>query len=257
MDRALKDAVIRPVAPSPKVVPARIVCPPESIDAVAAAAAKLSKLARTSVEPGVEMWDAEEIVDSLVGHLEGRRQPQDPPDVADWQMLYVALQSFVDAAPWQRWSDSELFTMRLDLEGDIVERTGIVLGAAGVQHGFSLTADPDALHRAATGESDARQALEGALIVHLDSWREVGGVFADKARRYGWSAEASLVPQMYTVRDGEPADLDLAGARLLSLALHAVVACHGKRLVAVDAPPITGDVTFDDGTVGRYDVSRP
>jgi hypothetical protein len=257
LDRGLKDAVIRPIAPSPKRVPARIVCPPDLIDAVEAAAATLSKLAGTSIEPGVEMWDAEEIVDSLVGHLEGRSQPQDPPDVADWQMLYATLQEFVGAAPWQRWSDSDLFTMQLDLAGENLTRTGIVLGAAGVQHGFNLTEDPDALRRAATGEVDARVAMEGALIVHLDPWQEVGGMFADKARRYGWAQETSLVPQFYTVRDGEPADLNVGEARLLSLSMSAVVACEDKRLVAVDAPALRGELAFPDGTVGRYDLARP
>jgi hypothetical protein len=257
VDRALRDAVIRPAAPLPKVVPERIVCPPELIDVVEAAAAKLSKLVDTSLVEGVEMWDAEEIVDSLVGHLEGRAQPIDPPDVADWRMLFEALEPFVAAAPWQRWSDDDLFAMRLEFAGRAVERTGIVLGAAGVQHGFNVTADPDALQRAATGADDPRDAFEGALIVHLNPWREVGGVFADKARRYGWPAHASLVPQMYTVRDGEPADLSVEDARLLGLAVSAVVARAGKRLVAVDTAAPTGELTFGDGSVGRYEVLRP
>jgi hypothetical protein len=257
VDRALKDAVIRPAAPSPKVVPGRIVCPPELIVAVKAAAAKLSKLADTSLLEGVEMWDAEEIVDSLVGHLEGRVQPIDPPDVADWRMLYEAMESFVAEGPWERWSDDDLFTMRLDIAGNTFERTGIVLGAAGVQHGFNLTADPDTLLRVATEADDPREALEGALIVHLDPWREVDGVFADKARRYGWPADASLVPQMYTVRVGEPADLSAGDARLLALAASAVVARDRKRLIAVDAPATTGELRFDDGSVGRFEVLRP
>jgi hypothetical protein len=257
VDRALKDALIRPVAPSPKVVPSRIVCLPDLLDAVNVAAAKLSKLADASLEAGVEMWDAEEIVDSLVGHLEGRRQPVDPPSVSDWRTLYDALQSYVDAAPWQRWSDSDLFTMCIELADLKVERTGIVLGAAGVQHGFNLTADPDALHRAATGETDVREAMEGAMIVHVDPWREIGGMFADKARRYGWPESASLVPQMYTVRDREPADLCVEDVRLLTLALLAVVAAHGRHLAAVDAPAISGEVAFGDGSVGRYEVARP
>jgi hypothetical protein len=59
---------------------------------------------------------------------------------------------------------------------------------------------------------------------------------------------------MYTVRVGEPADLSVEDALLLGLA---VVARDGKRLVAVDSAAITGEPTFDDGSVGRYEVLRP
>lgn len=36
--------------------------------------------------------------------------------------------------------------------------------------------------------------MEDALIVHLDPWRDISGVFAVKAKRYGWRDGADLVP---------------------------------------------------------------
>jgi hypothetical protein len=57
----------------------------------------------------------------------------------------------------------------------------------------------------ATDEGNRRDPLErldGAVVVHLDPWRETKGGFADKARRYGWPSEERLVPSLLTDRDG-------------------------------------------------------
>lgn len=255
--RVLKDALIRPASPLPKVVPERIVCPPDLIETVRDAASTLSKLADTSLIEGVEMWDAEEIFDGLIGHLEGRAQPADPPSVGDWHVLYGTLEAYVAAAPWQRWSDSDYFPIRLDLEDDVVERTGIVLGAAGIQRGFNFTTDPEALSRAADEAGNPLQHLDQALIVHLSRWRDTSGLFADKARRYGWQEDAELAPELLTVRDGAPADLSGEDARLLALALRAVIEQDAKRVVAVGSPPVAGQVAFEGGVVGRYEIERP
>lgn len=104
----------RPAAPLPKVVPQRIPCPSDLLAPVGAATARLSKLASTTLVEGIGMWDAEEIVDGLVGHFEGRTQPLEPPCVPDWRQLYEALESFLAAAPWHRWSDSDYFPMRFE-----------------------------------------------------------------------------------------------------------------------------------------------
>lgn len=255
LERALKDALIRPAAPLPKVVPGRVVCPAEILEAVEGAASSLSRLASTSIVEGVELWDAEEIFDGLVGHLEGRSQPEDPPSVGDWRLLYAALEAYVAAAPWQRWTDSDYLALRLELDGRTVERTAIVLGSAGVQRGFNLTADSDSLQRAATEGGDPLTSLEGAFVVHLNSWRGVSGVFALKARRYGWDDDATLVPQLFTVRDGEPADLNRDDSRLLALALRGVVAWDSRPLGVVGDAAAAGTLTFDGGAVGRYEVA--
>jgi hypothetical protein len=255
--KALKNALIRPSAPAVKAVPARIVCPPDLFEAVAAASAKLDKLADTALVEGVEMWDAEEVLDTFVGHMEGRAQPTDPATVDDWRALYAALQAYTTAEPWQRWCDCDYFPIRLELEGVVVERTGIVLGSAGLQCGFNATADPDALERAAASEGDPLRHLEGSLIVHLDSWRNTFGVNATKARRYGWGPDTSLVPTLMTVRDREPADLGREEARLLTLALTGLVQQDAKRLVAVGSSTATGEVEFEPGVVGHFEVERP
>jgi hypothetical protein len=96
-----------------------------------------------------------------------------------------------------------------------------------------------------------------SLIVHLSPWRKTSGAFAVKARRYGWQEAASLVPEMYTVRDGQVADLSRGDVRLLALATSAVVEQDAKRLVAVGSSTVAGEVKFEDDVVGRFEIERP
>jgi hypothetical protein len=262
LQRALKGALVRPAAPLPKLVPERLVSPPELVETVRTTATTLSKLATVEITEGVGMDDAEEIFDAIVGRMEGRDQPTDPPSVGDWRILYDELRSYAEAAPWRRWTDSDRFRTTLEVDGATVERACLVLGNAGLQHGFNAVADPTMLERLATDENSRRdplQHLDHALIVHLDPWRETKGVFADKARRYGWPSEARFVPSLLTVRDGGPADLSCSDTRLLALALRAVLTEDARRLTVAKAgsATTTGEVTFDDGSVGRFGVVRP
>jgi hypothetical protein len=260
--RALKGALVRPAAPLPKAVPELLLCPPELVEAVRSAATALTKLAPARITEGAGMDDAEEIFDSIVGHMEGREQPVDLPSVGDWRILYDALKSYVDATPWRRWTDSDWFRTALEIDGRSVERACLVLGNAGLQRGFNAVADAAMFERLATDESarrDPLQQLDEALIVHLDPWRETKGVYAGKARRYGWPSEERLVPSLLTVRDGRPADLSCSDTRLLTLALQAVLTEDARRLTVVKAasPTTTGEVAFDDGSVGLFRVTRP
>jgi hypothetical protein len=257
--RVLKTALVNPTPPVPKAVPERIVAPAELLQSVAAAAGGLSKLAETDIVVGEELHEAEEILDSLVGHMEGRAQPDEPPTVQDWRLLYAELAAFTTAAPWKRWTDSAWFPARLDLDGDTTQFDCLVLGNAGVQHGFNAVPDAHDLLRAASanGNQDRLKDLESALIVHLDPWRETHGMYADKARRYGWRSDAGLVPSLLTVRGHQPADLSNRDARLLILAIRGVLEQDARPIVSTcESRALRGQITFDDGTVGRYEIDR-
>jgi hypothetical protein len=215
-----------------------------------------------AITEGVGMDDAEEILDSIVGRMEGRDQPTDPPSVGDWRILYDELRSYAEAAPWRRWTDSDWFRATLEVNGASVERACLVLGNAGLQHGFNAVADSTMLERLAADENSRRdplQHLEQALVVHLNPWRETKGIYADKARRYGWPSEARFVPSLLTVHDGGPADLSGTDTRLLTLALQAVLTEDARRLTVVKAASATatGETVFDDGSVGIFRVTRP
>lgn len=256
--RALKSALVTPAPPLAKAVPQRLVVPPQLLQAAQAAAGGLSWLARTAVSEGSGLDEAEEIMDSLVGHLEGRVQPDDLPTPEDYQVLYGELQTFVEAAPWQRWTDGDWFAAHLELEGDHVELDCIVLGNGGVQHGFNAVPDADQLLAASAGTPGERlEHLDGALMVHLDTWRETPGRCAGKARRYGWPSATRFAPSLTSVHAGRPADLGRSEVRTLALAVRGVLSQDARRLVSADKPAVTGEVRFADGTVGRYDVTRP
>lgn len=262
--RALKDALVRPAPPLKKAVPHRLVTAPDLVDHVQSAVGVLSKLATADLVEGMEMWEAEEVFDSLVGHMEGRAQPGDPPSVADWHLVYDAMSRYADAAPWERWSDSECFDMRLDIgNGEWLGRSAVVLGAAGIQRGLNVLLDHAHLAKfeelAERNDPGANplEVLEASLIVHLDPWRDTHGLAAVKARRFGWASHARLVPSLFTVRDGGPADLSGDDARLLALATHALLAQDAKSLSVVGGPPETGTIQFGDGVAGRFEVARP
>jgi hypothetical protein len=261
LQRVLKGALVRPAAPLAKTVPQQLIAPPECIQAVRSASTRLSKLTATAISEGHALHEAEEIVDALVGHMEGRDQPEEPPTVDDWRLLYRELAAFTDAAPWQRWSDDDWFHGRFELDGAAVERDCVVLGNAGLQHGFNAMPDANNLLLASDSYGDSDSPLEhlhDALIVHLDPWRETRGMYADKARRYAWPSQARFVPSLLTVRQGGPADLSRGDARLLALALHGVVTQDARRLVpAGEGAAVTGELVYADGTVGRFAVDRP
>jgi hypothetical protein len=261
LQRVLKGALVRPAAPLAKAVPQQLIAPPECIQAVRSASTRLSKLTATAISEGHALDEAEEIVDGLVGHMEGRDQPDEPPTVQDWRLLYRELAAFTEAAPWQRWSDDDWFQGRFELNGVAVERDCVVLGNAGLQHGFNAIPDANNLLLASDSDSDSDNPLEhlhDSLIVHLDPWRETHGLYADKARRYEWPSQARFVPSLLTVRQGGPADLSRGDARLLALALHGVVTQDARRLApAGEAAAVTGELVYADGTVGRFAVDRP
>lgn len=256
--RALKSALVTPAPPLAKAVPRRLVVPPELLQATQAAAGRLSWLSGSAVTEGSGMDEAEEIMDSLVGHLVGRTQPDELPTADDYRILYRELQAYAEAAPWKRWTDSDWFAAHLEVDGTHVDLDCLVLGNAGMQHGFNAIPDAEQLLAASSGPAaDRLNQLDGAVMVHLDPWRETPGRFADKARRYGWPSTARLAPSLTSVHDGQPADLSRAEVRTLALALHGVLSQDSRRLVTADKPAVNGELTFHDGTTGRYVVSRP
>ncbi|HET7531115.1 MAG TPA: hypothetical protein VFJ98_09175 [Mycobacteriales bacterium] len=257
LSRVLEGALVSPAAPLVKATPQLLVTAPELESVLQGAAAGLSQLADVDIVAAGGLGDAEEIVDGLVGHMEGRDQPDEPPTVDDWHLLYRELTAFTDAAPWQRWSDSDWFTARFELDGKTIGRDCLVLGNAGLQHGFNVVPDADDL-LAADRSGDHLAQLEDALIVHLDPWDDTHGMYAAKARRYGWPAQATLVPSLLTVRNGRPADLAGDDAHLLTLALHAVLTQDTRRIAPVGrSAVVTGELALAEGIIGRFEIGRP
>jgi circadian clock protein KaiC len=81
------------------------------------------------VEPSA---GAEEVLDSLVGHLAGRHQPADMASPEEWSMLFRQTQVFVEAQPWRRLSDEVHLRMELRIGGVSTHGVGVILGNAGI-----------------------------------------------------------------------------------------------------------------------------
>ena len=137
--QALAGAVSKPAGQLPPGQPGMVLCGPGLAEPVAQALRAVTIGAAlqpvSEVGPPVE---AEDIFDSLIGHMAGRSQPEDLPTPRDWTLLYIQALGFYRAKPWARWHDD----IDLALEVSIAEATSshaaVVIGNAGLQHGLGF-----------------------------------------------------------------------------------------------------------------------
>ena len=212
------------------------------------------------IEAG-SLAEAEDIFDSLVGHMAGRAQPPEPPSTEDWSLLFGQALAYLRAEPWVRWSDVVPLGLQLTVDGTAANYVAIVMGNAGVQRGLALYPGvtlPPGLRSPGPGAAKALEATpSGTLLLMLDGPGEVPDEFAKKALRYGWPAGAAYLPTMFGVGSDGPSDLAGADAQRLQIALAAVLAidCRGPVLAEV-ARATTGRVALDDGAHGDFVITQ-
>jgi len=73
--------------------------------------------------------EAEDIFDSLVGHMAGRAQPTEPPSTEDWSLLFGQALAYLRAEPWVRWSDVVGSDGPSELAGADAQRLQMALAA--------------------------------------------------------------------------------------------------------------------------------
>src|SRR5262245_44311665 len=109
---ALQTALTKPVGPLPPQPPGRVFCGPgQAVDVTGELTRLLGDQPPPSVIEAPPTDEAEDIFDSLVGHMAGRRQPEESPTPPDWLMLISYVREYCQAEPWLRWADD----MHLDL----------------------------------------------------------------------------------------------------------------------------------------------
>lgn len=195
--------------------------------------------------------EAEDILDSLVGHLAGRRQPADPPSPDDWGHLLSRAADYCRSRPWQLWSDADHLDLVVRVDGRATRYVAVVIGQAGIQHGLALypgAVIPDQLADWRPGETVPLP--QGSLVLWLDPPEEVPAEYLAKATRYGWPGDAELAPTPASVSSDGLSDLDRASAQHLTVALAAVVAHQRPRT----GPRTTGTVTLADDRPGEYTI---
>jgi hypothetical protein len=246
LEQACTMALERPAGGLAPVQPDRVLCSPglgRLLDEL------LAGLWRGATpQPAVEVeavHEAEDIFDSFVGHLAGRRSPREFAKPSDWQLFFEQALRFYRRQVWTRWADDVDLTIELGLGDDLRAFTAVVLGHEGIQYGVVLHPGDDPSARFGSGRAKAPPAMPaGTLMCSLDPPSDVPAEFSMKANRYGWPPEADLVPVFLTVDGREPGEPGRDDVRLLTVALGAMVEHDSSGPVLVERGPKVTDGTF-------------
>lgn len=219
---AMTMALSRPAGDLPPDPPVRVVHGEADTELVGAALDDaLGEAPRPELFLAAPIPQAEEIFDSMLSHLIGRRPAADLPDPDVWEAFYAAAARFRQAEPWRRRSDADHRPLALQVDGRTRHHVAVVLGQAGIQRGLAVYAGeavPDDVLEWSAGEPTPQSQ---SLVLWLDDPQESPADLMAKAERYGWAED--LVPVALAI-DGEGvADLDTTGLRVLTAALDAVL----------------------------------
>ena len=246
---ALRDvfASVSAAAAPKSLHPPRILCRPELVrDVRQQPPAVWLNADVATVEPGAA---AEDLFDSLVGHLAGRRQPSDLPSPADWAMLFRQAQAFVEAEPWRRLSDDVHLRMDLRVGGGLTHGVGIVLGNGGITYGFALYPG-DAEPPRGTTHNATTSPPPGTLLMTLDPTAALPSYLVAKARRYEWPDAVPLMPVFFAWTEDGAADLSSEHVALLTIALAAALTAESQQVPTDRA----GDMILSGGRSGQFRV---
>lgn len=251
---AFDAALSRPVMDLQPARPVRVVFAVDAASEVRRAV-EAAPLGSPELVEATSLDEAEDILDSLVGHLSGRAQPSEPPTSEDWALLTRQTLEYARAEPWSRWSDASHLGLQLTINATTEHYVAIVMGNAGVQRGLALyrgTSLPKKL------SMSPGAVPNGTLLLFLDPEGENPAEFTQKARRYGWPSDAALLPAWVAGSPQGPSDLSDIDAQRLQIALAAVLLldAQGPVLAKNETTPINGEVTLSGGRLARCTISR-
>ncbi len=202
---------------------------------------------------------AEDIFDALVGHLAGRRQPEEPPAPEDWAMAFDAARSYRAREPWERWSDAVPLDLQLEEPDGPARYVCVVLGAEGVLRGLAVYAGAELPAGSVVSDPDARASLgAGVLAIFLDRPHELPADLVARALRYGWPPDDEVVPAFLVIGPDGPAEPSRRDLQRLVAAATAVTA-HDRRGPIVVGPTsaTTGEVVLSEGGRVTFSLSVP
>jgi len=256
--QAVEGALSKPAGSLPPGNPQRILAAVGLGDLVAAELGRRPGLNLIppidEIVPGAE---AEDIFDSFVGSMAGRRQPSDPPTPADWTVLFGQVQAYAEAAPWKRWADDIDFVVDVAVDGEQRHVKAVVMGNAGIQPGLALfpgeVVEPDLERRdpAAPWPYDP-----GTLACTLDNPAGIPVEIRARAIRYGWLETAHLVPSFFGMDEEGGREFSTIDARLFAVVTAAVLTHDSRHRRPLPKPglPTEGHVEIPDSGLARYSV---
>jgi hypothetical protein len=256
--QAVERALSKPAGSLPPGRPHRILAAVGLGDLVAAELGRRPGLnlvpPTDEIVPGAE---AEDIFDSFVGSMAGRRQPSHPPTPADWKVLVDQVQTYAEAAPWKRWADDIDFVVDVSVDGERRHVKAVVKGNAGIQPGLAVfpgkVVEADLEHRdqAAPWPYDPE-----TLACTLDDPAGVPVEISARAFRYGWPETAHLVPSFFGVDEEGGRDFSTADARLFAVVTAAVLSHDSRHRRPLPKPglPTAGHMAIPNSGSARYSV---
>ena len=249
--QAMRIALTRPAGALPPRRPSRVLCGVGYQNEVATELRNALRGAKVPAVTEVISVEAEDIFDSFVGQMSGRRQPEEFAAPADWQILFEQAADYAQAQPWLRWADDIRMDVVVRIDGVATRYIAVVIGHEGIQRGLVLYPGgvlPADLQDWQPGAPTLLPA--GTLVCYLDPPDQAPPEFAAKAERYGWPADAALIPVWLVAGPDGTGDLDQLDVHRLTLALAAVVA-HDRSRPAVRK---TGEIVLAGGRRGTYSI---
>ena len=239
IETALRNAVNEPANRQHPKSPDRIVCSPEISPRVGQFAGKLGMV---EVIEAPAIPEGEEIFDSFIGHMSGRKQPREFASPDEWRLHFETALRYCEAEPWIRWGDHIDLEIEVVTDGAKARYAGVVIGQEGIQRGLALYPGDELPAGVRDWEEGKEVAMPpGTLLPHLDSPKEPPAEFVAKARRYGWPHDADFLPVIIGLGEAGPADLGRRDVRRLTLAAAAVIELDGRRpAVAAGIEPTAG-----------------
>lgn len=209
-----------------------------------------------TIEPSAE---AEDILDSFVGHMSGRPQPSEPANPQDWELLYRRAFDFCRAAPWTRWHDGVVLALETTIESTDGSWAVVVMGNSGIQHGLVLYPGG----QIPAGLDDWEPSLPvpmplGTLLLMLDPPSNLPSHLRYKAFRYGWPPDAALIPAVLRIGREGGEDPGAADAQLLAVGLAAVAAhdARGPIVVGSTHQATKGEILLGNGRTANFSIAQ-
>jgi hypothetical protein len=253
---AMHKALTTQAGPLPPQAPARVRCTDGQIATVVTELIRLrADEALPAVAEGPPVSEAEDIFDSFIGHLAGRRQPDEFPAPPDWQALFTQAGDYCQARPWLRFSDVDYINMTVEIDDAAARYVAVVIGQQGIQRGLVLYPDDTLPGRPDPRGDEPAPMPAGTLLLWLDPPGEVPPEYAAKATRYGWPSDTDLLPVCLIGGPAGLADLDRRSTHHLTLAIAALLA-HDRRRQAPGngITRTTGELTLPDNQRGMYSI---
>jgi hypothetical protein len=257
--RACHSALTKPAGSSQPRRPDKILCAANLITPLARALRRLKVPARVPIIEAPQIDEAEDVFDSFVGHMAGRRQPNDFADPEDWRRLIDQALHFYRREPWERFTDEVDLAVGICIDDETASYTAVILGNAGVQRGLVLypgTAVPTGLRDLEPG--CPVPIVSGTFMFTLDSRDEPPPELITKSIRYGWPPDVDVVPVFLILDGDEPSELGRVDVLRLTVAIAAICGHDARGPVLLNAPTeaLRGRLTLADDAAVSFTIRQ-